>query len=145
MSQDAGVGDEAGSAGMVLLVEDDPDLREDLAYIVRSLGFPVTTAVHGAMALDALRRGLRPALILLDLMMPVMDGWSLRSELLRDRRLAHIPVVVLSGVMEAERQARMLAADDCLPKPIEIEELKRILAIHCGPTRGGDVGPPRSP
>jgi len=81
----------------LLLVEDDEDIRESLTAALEERGYPVEVAENGLEALDKLRSGCRPAVILLDLMLPVMDGWAFRSELLQDPELAGIPVIVLSA------------------------------------------------
>jgi CheY-like chemotaxis protein len=81
----------------VLVLDDDHDLLAVLRVILEEEGYDVTVASDGDGALALLRSGLRPAVILLDLMMPGMNGWSFRDELLADPTLAKIPVVVLSG------------------------------------------------
>jgi len=84
----------------VLIVEDDADLREMMAQLLMLEGFSVETAANGREALRYLESGdgARPHLILLDLMMPVMDGWEFRRRQLADARSAGIPVVVLSAL-----------------------------------------------
>jgi len=81
----------------VLLVEDEPAIALSLGDALREEGLAVATAQNGLEALQLLRNGLRPSVILLDLMMPVMDGASFREAQRRDPRLAAIPVVVLSA------------------------------------------------
>ena len=71
----------------VMLVEDDVDIRADLSALLCSEGFEVVCAADGAEALAHLRAGARPAVILLDLMMPLMNGWEFRAEQLRDPSL----------------------------------------------------------
>jgi CheY-like chemotaxis protein len=115
----------------ILLVEDDDDLRQDLAFLIRQRGFPVVTAVNGQDALDKLRTSAPPCLILLDLMMPIMDGWALRGELLRTPALAEVPVVVISGRMDVDRDARSLRAVGWLTKPIDLDRLYELVATHC--------------
>ena len=117
-------------AGPVLVVEDDRCLREALLTDLEMSGFRVVTAANGKEALAAIRKGLRPSVILTDLMMPVMDGWQLRAELLRDSKLAAIPVVVLSARGDAERQARNLGVEAGLAKPVDLDKLHDILASH---------------
>ena len=81
----------------VLVVDDDEDIRESIADALRECGYAVECAVHGRDALDKLRDGVRPSIILLDLMMPVMDGWQFRSEQAIDPSLSDIPVIIISA------------------------------------------------
>ena len=81
----------------VLIVEDHQDVRTTLAWLLRVEGFRVATAADGREALDVLREGPLPDLIVLDLRMPVMDGWEFLACKRRDARLTRIPVVVCSG------------------------------------------------
>jgi CheY-like chemotaxis protein len=81
----------------VMIVEDDMDLRETLGSIVAAEGYRVTTAHNGREALSLLLGGYRPAVILVDLIMPVMDGWQLCEELATDPQLQDIPVILMSA------------------------------------------------
>src|SRR5580765_7790969 len=81
----------------ILLVEDDFDMRDALIPILEYAGHHVVGAANGREALEQLRAGPKPSLILLDLMMPVMNGTEFRAEQLRDPALASIPVVVVSA------------------------------------------------
>ncbi|HET7755085.1 MAG TPA: response regulator [Anaeromyxobacteraceae bacterium] len=112
---------------LVLIVEDDPEIRLVLADILETCGYAVSQAQHGREALDKLEAGLRPAAILLDLMMPVMNGWVFRAAQLEDRRLASIPIVVLTAMGRAEETGRELRAHAALSKPFEISDLLAIL------------------
>jgi CheY-like chemotaxis protein len=109
----------------VVVVEDDDDLREIVVQVLADLGFESEGVGDGREALVLLRRGAAalPMAILLDLEMPVMDGWEFRREQLRDPRLAGVPVVVTSSA-----DARDIHADVLLPKPYEIADLCRVLA-----------------
>ena len=102
-----------GDAKAVLLVEDDIDVREAVADTLDEAGYRVSPARNGQEALDMLRSGaVQPRVILLDLMMPVMDGWQFREEQLRDPALASIPVVALSAhvcATEPQTPTRLLA------------------------------------
>ncbi len=91
---------------------------------LRFEGLPVVTAENGLQGLTALRDH-RPAVILLDLSMPVMDGWRFRQEQQRlpDAHLAGVPVVVISALNDCERRADASGAVDVIPKPIDFERL----------------------
>ena len=119
-------------AGGVLVVEDDEDIRADLAAILRVKGFAVEEAANGKEALAHLRDGARPCLIVLDLMMPVMNGWELRTAMLEEAALAHIPVVVVSGKgrIAADEEAT-LAPAAVLVKPFELTELLDVVGRFC--------------
>ena len=110
----------------VMIVDDDADLAELLAQLVCAEGYPVLIARNGREALDRLRAlDELPALILLDLMMPVMDGWSFRQAQLADPRLRDIPVVVLTADARAQSHsaARHVEFPEMLTKPVEFERL----------------------
>lgn len=109
--------------GPIMLVDDDPDVLEVMAMLLESAGFVVHTVEDGWRALHHLKHGARPSLILLDMMMPVMNGWGFREEQLRHPDLAEIPVVVLTGDGRAEQKAREIEADGYLKKPVELEDL----------------------
>jgi CheY-like chemotaxis protein len=107
------------SESHILVVEDDKDLREILGEALRLEGFSVVCVEHGAAALRYLGTGARPSVILLDLMMPVMDGWTFRRELLKDEVLAQIPLVVMTAV--GQGRATSIESNATLYKPLEIE------------------------
>jgi CheY-like chemotaxis protein len=112
------------SAARILLVEDDPALRTTLAELLHDEGYDVVCAEHGAEALTRLGTEPAPSVILLDLAMPVMDGWSFRSVQLEDPRLAAIPTVILSATASADPSALDgLDAAATLPKPFTLERL----------------------
>jgi|SRR6185295_18070287 len=113
----------------VLVVEDDPDIREVMMAIVESEGHCAVAAENGDQALELLRNGLHPCLILLDLMMPVKDGWEFRAEQKVDPALASIPTIIVSA---AGRQAiEALHPTATLEKPIDYDQLTRLLKRHC--------------
>jgi CheY-like chemotaxis protein len=115
----------------VLIVEDDADLREMMAQILTLEGFTPATASNGREALEYLRSGDTPQLILLDLMMPVMDGWEFQRERGRDPTLAKVPVVVLSALDEP--RAAGAATHEFLKKPLDFDRLLQIVKGYCGP------------
>jgi CheY-like chemotaxis protein len=85
-------------AAVILLVEDEPPIREVIEAVLQAEGYEVVCTANGCDALDVLRAGLRPCIIILDLMMPVMDGWQFRGAQLRDPELLKIPTIVYSAV-----------------------------------------------
>jgi CheY-like chemotaxis protein len=109
----------AGAGRHILVVEDDADIREALAVTLESCGYQVGTACHGREALDQLRHGWRADLIVLDLMMPVMDGWQFRREQQRDPRLAVIPVVIVSADGSVQQKATAIGAEGYIKKPVD--------------------------
>ena len=117
---------------MVLVVEDDLDIRQALMEILEEHGFTALGARDGAEALGLLGRATDlPCLILLDLMMPVMDGATFREAQRGDPRLASIPVVVLSAHRDLQGQAGSLDAVSILRKPPSVRELVNVLRAHC--------------
>jgi CheY-like chemotaxis protein len=106
----------------VLVVDDEPDLCETLRVILQMHGYHVVTCRDGAEALAQLRAGVRPCLILLDLMMPRMNGMQFHEEQARDPALRQIPVVVLSGGGKLESTAAALGME-WLRKPVELPVL----------------------
>lgn len=117
------------SSKTILVVDDDHEFREALVETVRSEGFQVETATSGMQALDKLRWGLRPCLVLLDLQMAVMTGWDFRAEQARDPSLAAIPVIAMTAGYWKERDLGDYAAR--IMKPIDVPELKAMLAKYC--------------
>ena len=121
-----------GGGGGVLVVEDDEDIRADLTAILRVKGFTVDEAANGKEALARLRDGISPCVIVLDLMMPVMNGWELRQEMLSDPLLAAVPVIVVSGKGRiAPDEEQVLAPAAVLVKPFELTELLALVARFC--------------
>ena len=106
-----------------LLDEDDFDVREALAETLRDEGYRVECAVDGGEALDYLRAGGKPGLILLDLMMPRMSGTEFRMVQKVDPQLCGVPVVLLSADGRMEEKARALETDGAIKKPIDVDEL----------------------
>jgi CheY-like chemotaxis protein len=111
----------------ILVVDDDRDLRELLAAVLSSAGYEVLTAENGAAALSILRTVL-PDLIILDLMMPVMNGWQFREAQTALPDYARIPVICLSGHHAARHQASALGISACVLKPFEIDNLFEVVS-----------------
>jgi DNA-binding response OmpR family regulator len=117
----------------ILLIEDDRDVRETLAEVLQEEGYLVSMAKTGADALQQLgARQKLPAAILLDLMMPVMNGWDFWSVQQRNLAWAAIPVVVISADTNAKDKSTSLHPIACLRKPLDIDELLAILARLMG-------------
>jgi CheY-like chemotaxis protein len=108
---------------MVLVVDAYRDRRETLSIILEDEGYRVVTAAHGEQAFEHLRTGPKPDLILLDLMMPVMDGWTFRRRLREDHDLAGIPVLLISGRNDVDRHVGPLAAEGYFRKPFNVPEM----------------------
>lgn len=107
----------------ILVVEDDRDIRDVLAEILTEEGYRVLVAEDGAEGLQRLRDGPAPDLILLDLMMPRMDGYQFREEQLRHPAWARIPLVLLTAGVETSDKIAALGAMDVVRKPVKIEFL----------------------
>lgn len=117
---------------LVLVVEDDPDIAEAMLDVLMEDGFQVAHATNGREALDLLHSQPEPAVILLDLMMPEMDGIQFRSAQLRDPRLAQIPVVVLSADRRLAEKARALGIETYAAKPLGPEQLLTVVKTATG-------------
>jgi DNA-binding response OmpR family regulator len=109
-------------AKSILVVEDDADIRETVALALREAGYRVACAENGEAALAALGREL-PRLVLLDLMMPVMDGWEFRGRQRAMPGARDVPVVILSAGGQVEKKAQNLQAAGWLRKPVRLETL----------------------
>jgi CheY-like chemotaxis protein len=116
----------------VLIVEDDADIREVLADVLECEGYSVMQAANGEEALWLLRSEPLPSAIVLDLMMPVMNGTEFRVAQLADPRLASIPVIVLTANVVATHDIERLAVAHSLMKPIRLEQLTTTLSrVSC--------------
>jgi CheY-like chemotaxis protein len=113
----------------VFIIEDDVDTREMLAKFLELEGYQVEIASNGLQALDRLTDGAEASVILLDLMMPVMDGWEFRRRQERDDRLRKIPTIVVSAAGR-ERMAQ-ISADAYLSKPVDMDELLTRVSQFC--------------
>ena len=114
----------------VLIVEDDADLREMMAQLLSLEGFQAATVANGSEALQYLHNGhLKPDVILLDLMMPVMDGWEFRRKQQADPALADVPVIVLSALDQS--RAADVKAEAFLKKPLDFDRLLQLVRQYC--------------
>jgi len=105
----------------VLVVEDDRDIRGEMVSLLEEEGYSVLVADHGRHALEVIQKSGQPDVIVLDLMMPVMDGWEFRELQKRDPALCEIPVIVTTASEDE------VDADALIPKPIDGEALLRAI------------------
>jgi CheY-like chemotaxis protein len=110
----------------VLVVEDDRDIRDSVSAVLEAEGYTVLTAGDGREALTVLEHG-RPCVVLLDLMMPVMNGWDFMAEVRKTRRFDDLPVVVVSAY--SERKAEGVTR--VLKKPLNVSQLLGAVADYC--------------
>lgn len=116
----------------ILLVDDNSDILEVIRVILETEGYRVATASNGVEALEQLRDGLVPQLIILDLSMPVMNGWEFRDQQLADPALRDIPTIIYSAVGSVQRESvgalRVLGAFD---KGADFSAMLRLVAEIC--------------
>ena len=130
------------TAPLILVVDDDEAVLEALADFLAVTGYRVAAARNGRQALDYLHKNPPPALVVHDLVMPVMDGWRLRKEMKQDAAMARLPVVVISALADHTD----IQADAVLVKPFNIEQFLRIVERLTHPPddasicSGGDPG-----
>jgi CheY-like chemotaxis protein len=111
----------------ILVVEDDEDAREALVALLQMKGYNAVPAGNGREALDYLDQAPAPDLIILDLWMPVMDGWQFRSEQVRNPRLAHIPVIVVTALSDRAD----VDANEVIIKPVDVDRLLTTVDQYC--------------
>jgi len=116
------------SSTLVLVVDDNPEIRSSLEEVLGEEGYAVVGVADGQEALDYLTANEEPRVILLDLMMPVMDGWQFRAEQKKNPKLANIPVIVISAMADA---AQDIGAERVLSKPLSPEILLRAVKDYC--------------
>jgi CheY-like chemotaxis protein len=122
----------AASECELLIVDDDPDCADALRFLLEDCGYHVQTAHHGLEALEYFEAGGRPCVVILDLMMPVMDGLEFLERRRADPVLAATPVIVLTAT-----DARLTACDEpVLRKPVDFGVLLDQIASACGPAAG---------
>jgi CheY-like chemotaxis protein len=114
----------------IMIVEDDPDTRDMLEQFLQLEGFEVRTAANGQLALQSLQAHNASCVILLDLMMPVMDGWQFRQAQAKDPKLSGIPVVVVTAAGPRNEIPR-IEADAWLSKPVDFDRLLATIAPLC--------------
>jgi len=114
------------SRARVLLVDDDPEILEATGQVLREWGYAVDEACDAQTALT-LARNAKPDLMIVDLMMPVMDGWTLIRRLREEDLAADVPLVVFSADRDVPDKARNVDADAALRKPFALEELQEVV------------------
>ena len=104
----------------ILVVDDDQDILETIREVLDFEGYSVEVASNGAEALQAVEHA-RPSLMLLDMRMPVLDGWGVARKM--KKRGLQVPIVVMTAARDARAWAAEIGADGCLPKPFELADL----------------------
>jgi DNA-binding response OmpR family regulator len=112
----------------VLIVDDDADMLEVLELVLREAGYATRTARNGQQALDVIALGM-PALIVLDMLMPVMNGWQFAHEF-RARYGDQVPIVVATAAEHVRARSDGMNAADVLPKPFAVADLLRVVGRH---------------
>ena len=118
--------------GQVLIVEDDLDTRDMMSRFLELEGFRVRAAANGQQALEMLQESPNACVILLDLMMPVMDGWEFRRLQVADARLQRIPTIVVSAA--PRDRVREVIADAYVSKPVDMDVLLAQIVQFCAAT-----------
>ena len=122
---------------LILVVDDDPDLVEAVSMKLEAQNFRVAKAYDGVEAMDRIKEE-KPALVILDVMMPRKNGWDVCEEIKTDAGLKDIAVVLLTAVADSVKttsythhDGKTTLADDYIPKPIDLDELMEIVSDHC--------------
>ena len=123
-------------AHSILVVDDQSDSSDAVGLLLEQEGLDVRIARNGEEALDALRHGFRPCLVVVDLMMPKMDGWEFRQRQLSDPQFATIPVVIMSGYPNADKAAPTLGVRTVLKKPLSARRLLALVNRDCRQNAG---------
>jgi type IV pili sensor histidine kinase/response regulator len=122
----------SNSGGYILLIEDDPGVREGLSEIITNEGYPVVTCADGQIAMNRLSSGAElPRMIVLDFTMPHMDGWAFLAERKKVARLRHIPVLGMSASQRfLDQRAPPDDVEEFLSKPFLVEDMLRSIEKH---------------
>ncbi len=123
-----------GDRPAILVADDDPHIRRLVAEILHDEGYPVLTAADGQQALVLIRTR-APALVLLDLQMPLLSGWEVLDRLRAEG--IHVPVVFMTAAYRARAEAQRHEADGFLAKPFEVDELLAVVARYARPPADG--------
>jgi len=123
---------------LILVVDDDPDLVEAVSMKLEAKNYRVSKAYDGVEAMDRINEE-KPALVILDVMMPRKNGWDVCEEIKNNEELKDIAVVLLTAVADSVKttsythhDGKTTLADDYIPKPIDLDELMEIVSDHCG-------------
>ncbi|MCF8076131.1 MAG: response regulator [Desulfotignum sp.] len=123
---------------LILVVDDDPDLVEAVSMKLEAKNYRIAKAYDGVEAMDRINEE-KPALVILDVMMPRKNGWDVCEEIKNDEGLKDIAVVLLTAVADSVKttsythhDGKTTLADDYIPKPIDLDELMEIVSDHCG-------------
>ena len=121
------------SCATILVIEDDVPIRDTIRWSLEAEGYSVLVAGDGKAGLDLLKQAKAPCLILLDLMLPIMNGWEFLAELRRQpsTMLAAIPVLVTSAAGDRESASAVRQAEGYMKKPIDLELLLKFVAKFC--------------
>jgi DNA-binding response OmpR family regulator len=119
------------SEAYVLVVDDDPAIRGLVADALREEGYAVDLAAHGREALEAMRAR-RPATVVLDLMMPTMDGFTFMEACHHEQLCDNVPIVVISAVHDALQRIKEVPVHACIAKPFDLDELIRTITDLAG-------------
>jgi CheY-like chemotaxis protein len=117
----------------ILIIEDEEAIRDALVFALEIEGYRVSTAANGEEGLAFLRNAPAPCLIVLDLMMPVMNGWEFVESIRKDIHLAVIPIVVMTAFAS---HAKAIPAQGIVEKPVDLPVLLQFVGLYCGGERG---------
>jgi CheY-like chemotaxis protein len=124
----------------ILIVEDDSALREALAEVLLDEGYELLSARDGLEAVNCLKMGNRPDVILLDLSMPVVNGWEFRMFQKRDPELAQIPVVLITAGGYSREEVAWLEPSALVPKPVNLDVLLAVIRRFCAGSGEAEQG-----
>ena len=127
------------TANDVLVVDDDPDMVEAMLLVLGQAHYPCRSAANGQQALDAVADRI-PAVVLLDMLMPVMDGWQFEQEL-HARHGRDVPIVVVTAAEHGRARSHEVGADEVLSKPFNVSDLLNIVERYIRRPGGPDPTP----
>jgi two-component system chemotaxis response regulator CheY len=119
------------SAKTILIVDDNPNWREVMSLILSAEGYRVVTATNGQEGLHYLRTSPAPNLIILDMKMPVMDGWQFQQQRMKDPALAGIPLFIVSGSVSGAELSATFGVAEYAQKPVDIEQFLNTVRRYC--------------